>query len=77
MTHYKWLPKVVIHFEFKPKKSCRTKTFVYFSGNEEIVSLLIAHRANTNHKNSDLKTALHLSVAQGDYSVKGSERSLI
>lgn len=43
---------------------------VDFLDNEEIVGLLIVNGININHKNSDLKSALHTAVERGDSSYK-------
>lgn len=41
-----------------------------FLGNEEIVNLLIMNGIDVNHKNSDLKTSVHLSAERGDSFIK-------
>ena len=37
-----------------------------FVGNIEIINLLIVNGVSIDHQNSDLKTALHLAVEQGE-----------
>lgn len=41
-----------------------------FSGNDDVVNLLIMNGININHKNSDLKTGLHIAAEQGDSLIK-------
>lgn len=44
--------------------------FCEFSGNIAIVNSLMMNGININHKNSDLKTGLHIAAEQGDSLMK-------